>query len=101
MKIPKEVTIKGKLWTIEYQWGLKSGNEIIDGLCDPNTRTILIRRELTKEEKPAIFLHEFIHAVFFEAHLSYNDGWVPDIIEEVMCDAIQSSLLDSFNLRSK
>jgi hypothetical protein len=101
LKIPKEIKIKGKTWKIEYKWNLNHGGEVLDGECDPNTRTIYIRRELTKEEKPAIFLHEFLHAVFYEAHLSYNDGWVDTLIEEVMCDSIQSALLDGFTLRPK
>lgn len=99
MRIPKEFTIKGKTWKVEYKWGLKSGNEMIDGLCDPNERTIFIRRELLKDEKPHIFLHEFFHAVFFEAHLSYNDGWVPDLVEEIICDALALSIKENFKLR--
>lgn len=100
-RIPSYFFIKGKRWRVEYKWGLRSGNEIIDGLMDPNTRTIFIRRELSRDEKPAVFLHEFFHAVFFEAHLSYNDGWVDNLVEEVMCDALQSTVLDNFVLRIK
>lgn len=101
MKIPKEFKIKGKTWRIEYKWGLRDGKEFLSGLCDPNTRTIYIDRAIPKDEKPAVFLHEFFHAVFFEAHLSYNDGWVDNLVEEIMCDALQSSVLDNFALRLK
>lgn len=101
MKLPKSILIKGKEWKIEYKWGLRSGSDLVDGLCDPNIRTIFIRRELLVCEKPAVFFHELVHAVLFEAHLSYNDGWVDGLIEEVICDSVSSALLENFKIRKR
>lgn len=101
MRIPKEFFIKGKLWRVEYKWNLHDDGVAVDGLCRFSDRTILIRRELLKEEKPCIFMHEFIRAVLFELHLSTNDGWVNPLIEEVMCDGIAEVLLENFKLRHK
>jgi hypothetical protein len=100
VKIPSEVLVKGKLWTVEYKWGLRDGGEIVDGLCQYGPRKILIRRELKKEDKPAVFLHELIHAILFESHLN-EDGGLDGFAEEVVCSSIADVILTLFHLRLK
>lgn len=72
---------------------------MIDGLCDPNSRIISIRRELPKEEKIKVFLHELTHALLFETHLSPNG--LDAAIEEILCDSIADCLNELFTLHWK
>lgn len=98
MKIPKQIKLKGKTWDIDYKWGLREENELLDGLCIFKDRKILLRRELLSVEKPSVFLHEFIHAVIYESHLLAHIG---DTEQEVLCDAIAETLLENFTIKPK
>lgn len=84
---------------MEYKWGLTEGGEIINGLCDFGQRTIYIRRELLKDEKPQVFLHELIHAALFECHL--YDGGLDPKIEEIICEGIADVFTTLFTMRFK
>ena len=101
MKIPKEFVLKGKLWSVRYIWGLRDEGVKCDGLCLLHDREILLERGLAKEDKPEVFLHEFIHAVLHECHISGLDGVAGEFVEEVICDSLSSVLVDSFTMRWK
>jgi hypothetical protein len=100
MNIPKSFHIKGKLWTVEYKWGLRDEGDLVDGLCVFTDRTIYLRRELLKEEKPMAFLHELIHAVLYECHL-HQAGGLSDESEEIICDGVADVLTTLFTMRFK
>ena len=103
MNIPKQFLIKGKLWKVEYKWGLHD-HEVCagfcDGLCDFDLKTIFIRREVPVEQKFGIFMHELIHATLHECHLHENGG-VDGILEEVLCEGITDVITSLFTLRFK
>lgn len=101
MKIPKSITIAGKLWKTVYVNGLKDSEGLNDGLCDYDERIIYLRKELPKKLKPSVYVHELIHAILYELHLSANDGWPGGLIEEVICDGMTTALLDNFQLKKK
>lgn len=100
MKIKKTFLIKGKEWSVDYKWGLRQDGDLLDGLCTFPDRLITLRRELSADEKASAFLHELIHAVLFEAHIS-SPGSMPEVIEEVVCDSVAATLLELFELRWK
>lgn len=60
MKIPRSFTLGGTRWRVEESAAL---NEM--GHCDPNTATIRLRKDLTKQVKAATFCHELQHAIRF------------------------------------
>ena len=101
MKIPKEFYLKGKLWRVEYKWGLRDGDEMLDGLCTFDPRVIYLRRELSREDKWLTFLHELVHAILFECYISRNDGGIDGIVEEVVCDSISECFTELFEFRPK
>ena len=106
MRIPKEFIIKGKLWSVEYKWNLTDKDpggppQRMDGLCVVSRRVIQLDRALPKEEKWPVFLHEYVHAVLFEAHISGLDGPAGDYIEEVICEALADAFVTSFHVRWK
>ena len=102
MRIPKEFYLKGKHWTVEYKWNLRaSDGEKMDGLCIVTERVIQLDRAMPREEKWPVFLHELVHAIIFEAHISGLDGEAGEFIEEVICDAIAGDFDDLFNFRWK
>ena len=100
MKLRKEFYIKGQKWQLAYKWGLRdSEGERMLGLCHCASRIIEIERAIPQEEKLEIFLHEFLHAIIFESHLSGLSGAEGELVEEVLCDAIASVFVDNFTLR--
>ena len=101
MNLKKEFYIKGKLWRLEYKWGLRVDGVVCDGLADPNTRTITLRRELSKEEKLETFYHEFIHACLLELHLTGASNRLTEDVEEVLCSGLADILKSTFILRWK
>jgi len=101
VNIPKEFKIKGKTWRVEYVWRLKHDDgEDCDGLCRPSDRTILLKHGL-KDEKWITFLHEYVHAVLYEAHITAHEGGIDGIVEEVVCDAVADALDNNFTFRWK
>lgn len=100
MNIKKTYMIKGKPWKIEYKWGLKSDGEMVDGLCEYDTRTIWLRREISRYDKIIAFLHEWGHAICHEAHLG-EDGGVGGFAEEVVVAAYADAIYTTWELRHK
>lgn len=101
MKIPKELTIKGHAWSVEYKWSLTAEDgERVLGLCDKDKRTIYIDRLLARDEKWEVFHHEIGHAIIFEAHMN-EDGGVDGIVEEAIVAAFQDFYTNNFNLKWK
>ncbi len=101
MRIPKEFRLKGHNWSVEYKWNLHDGNEKMDGLCLMTRRVIQLDRGMSRDEKWPVFLHELVHAILFEAHVSGLDGPAGELLEEVICDAIAGDFSDLFNFRWK
>lgn len=102
MKIPKTFKLKGKDWNVEYKWNLRDvEGDKMDGLCLNGKRTIQIDRAMPREEKWTVFLHELVHAVVFEAHISGLDGPAGELLEEVLCDSIASDFDSLFNFKWK
>lgn len=101
MRIPKKFKIKGKEWTVEYRWNLFDQGVKCDGLCEAKDRTVIIDRSIPREEKWPVFLHEYCHAVIFEAHIAGLDGDAGELLEEIICEAFATSLDDCFNMRWK
>lgn len=103
MKIPKQFSLKGKTWTVEYKWNLTDSDdgEKMDGLCLMGRRVIQLERAMPREEKWPVFLHELTHAILFEAHISGLDGPSGSVIEEVICEAVANGLNDLFHIRWK
>lgn len=101
MRIPKKFKLKGKEWKVEYKWNLMDEGEKMDGLCQMQERTILIERSMPRDEKWPVFLHELVHAILFEAHISGLDGPAGELLEEVICEAIANGMNDLFSIRWK
>ena len=102
MNIPSTFYIKGKLWTVEYKWGLRGDDEVLlDGQCVTENRTIQIDRGIPKRDKWLVFLHEFIHAVLHESHVSGLDGSAGEFLEEIICESVANVLNDCFTIRWK
>jgi Zn-dependent peptidase ImmA (M78 family) len=101
MPIPKRISIKGKTYKIRLRKKLvhEDGQEC-DGLCDLETRTIYINKELNLKKQKEVLLHELFHAIVEEAHINpgvrFTEG-----IEEVLCDAFADFLTTSTKLKWK
>ena len=89
MRIPKFIKIGKHKWKVILDSN-KLDTEKYNGLCDPNSREILIDPGLSRNELEETFLHEFLHALF-------PLGVVTLKIEEKIVGALAKSLLDSLN----
>jgi len=69
-----------------------------DGICNPTTRTISLKHGLSKEDKAKTFIHELMHAVWFESHIT-NDDIKLDFIEELLCESTSDILTSLFDLK--
>lgn len=64
-EFPKEMVIGQSTWKVKWQ-------RVIDedpncrGICDPETKTIVIALGLPKKQRVETFFHELLHAVEFE-----------------------------------
>lgn len=99
VRIPSQLDIRGKEWTVHYKWGLRNDKgELCDGLCVPSERKIFLAHGLGKD-KEQIFFHEYIHAVMAEVGL-YHTRLDPDI-EETICHNLSVELISSYILRKR
>lgn len=101
MKLPKKLRIIANYWKVEYKWRVTDdAGEVLDGQCEPNTKTIYITHGLSAEDQLATFLHEFSHAVAFELNLDLAPTWSPDM-EEIFIEGLVQQLLRTFTLKLK
>lgn len=65
MKIPSEIIVKKAKYQVVMTNTMDFDDEVY-GLCDPQTRVILIKKHMTKRQTLATFIHEVLHAIEFE-----------------------------------
>jgi len=99
VRIPKTIDVKGKLWKVEYKWNLSDEGTLCDGLCDDTLRTIFINRATPKEQRAGIFMHELLHALYYELNL--QEATFSEDVEEILVENTVQFLLDKFSLRLK
>jgi Zn-dependent peptidase ImmA (M78 family) len=94
-KLPMILSIKGNKWRVK--WFKLPGDK---GLCDTESRTILIDESLKKDSKEftITLLHEYGHAVWHELHL---DQAVNHGVEEIAVEGMAQCLAKSFNIKPK
>lgn len=97
IKIPSKFIIKGKTWQVKYKKNLKADGYDCDGVCDYGTRTITLKRGLSKDGKKATFLHELFHVIVHEAHINHGTKFGSGL-EEVLADAFVDCLSTLFKV---
>lgn len=101
MKIPSSIMIKGNKWFVKVKKNLKLDDDSVNGLCDPDVNTIFLDSELKDTERLRVYLHELVHAILHDAHISGHKGGVDGIVEEVICDAISIEFLRLFEIKPR
>ena len=95
MKLLKQTTIKGKVWTIQKVKKLVDDDGLpCCGLTLWPDRKILIDSSLRGVELQQTFLHEYIHACIFELHIVQ----ISEDVEDILSDGLASILVDNFRL---
>jgi hypothetical protein len=65
---PKEIHIGEETYTVKFVTrfpkGVKDRNCV--GLCDPSTRTIYLKKGMSKSQLFRTFIHEILHGLEFE-----------------------------------
>lgn len=101
MRIPKTFQVKGKTWSVKYEFKLNDPEHgPCVGLCDPDKRIIYIDRLLPPDEKAKTFLHELGHAILFESHLNESGG-VEGFVEEVIVSAYADAFYELFDIKMR
>jgi uncharacterized protein YjaZ len=102
MKFPKRFKVKGKTWTFKLQENLRDdeGNKC-QGLTDFDKRRIYVESALTGKHAEWIFWHEYAHAVLWESGVTGNDGGLPTLVEEIICDNIADAFIQDKSVRFK
>lgn len=61
------------------------------GLCEPNVKRIYVSSKLSDDNKFTAYIHELIHAIFFELGedgLAYNEPFV-ETISQIIARAVR------------
>ncbi len=68
------VIIRDVPWQLKFRKRIIHEDEEVDGLCEPDTKTIWIRRGLPPERLMQVLHHEFGHATNWDHDESVIDG---------------------------
>ena len=85
-KLPRKVRITPEVSYYVYLVDEFEDDDIL-GLCEPETKQILIRFNLGKREMMATFIHEVLHAIEFEHGIAIPHALISQIdtsIEQVL-----------------
>ena len=99
MRIPKSILVHGKEWCVKYGQNLKHEGHDAYGLCEYESRTIWICRDVDKSERPLIFLHEIFHAILYE--VGVHETSINDDIEEIIVGNLSEYVMENFTLNLK
>ena len=95
LRWPKSVWIKGSEWRIKTKTRLTHPDGTrCDGICDYDNKVIYLSNGLVFRRRLHTFIHEWLHAVFFELHVTDHEGGVGGILEEVLCDGVSAALME-------
>lgn len=96
-KLPKSVNICGKTYKVKaFKDSTKldpESNRFLRGLCLPKNQEIRIHTEVEPEDMLDTFLHEIIHAIFFEM-LGLSET-IPENQKEVFTSDFATVLADT------
>jgi hypothetical protein len=87
---PKTLKIGEHTWHVKFVKRMPKGMGGSDGLCDPNTYTIYIRKGLTLTETFNTFIHECLHS-FEESYslkIDHDSVW---LLEKAISDFLMSN----------
>lgn len=83
-EIPKQIRVKNAIYNIVFTNTLYPDDEYFTfGLCDPQTRTIYIKKHLTEQQTISTYWHEYFHAVEFEYGVKIGHPMI-EILEKAM-----------------
>lgn len=102
MKIPRQITICGRIWKVKRIKDLEfepGSGDTVAGLMLPDLREIHIDAGLKGEDASVAFLHEFNHAIFAEIGVHTAD--LSPILEEIIVENIARQYANAFSLTIK
>ncbi len=98
MKIPAVVLIKGVEWKVKRVWKLQVDGEDCLGSTDSDKREIKIVHGLKGEELLDCYLHEYLHAIFFEYGMYHS---MSTDISEIISHNFASELRTNFTIKPR
>ena len=93
MIIPSTFKIFGVTYKVEQPRSIVYKGEQHMGIYDPDTATIKVRRNLRKDIKEMVFLHELTHAILLT--LEYHDLGRDEVLVERFSKALHQVLTTS------
>lgn len=90
MTIPEKVKILGFEWTIKTDKHVANEGQCY-GSTHHSSQTIFLEPDLSQQHREQVFLHEMLHAIFWQMGLGKEDK-IPPGLEEKIVSALSSGL---------
>ena len=101
MKLPREIPIRGTKWLVKLEDVVMDGKgELVHATCCVDHQTIELEKELKPIRLLEFFLHEYIHAVWFETGIDDEDN-VPKWVEHMIIVPLARDIVNNRKLFSK
>lgn len=89
--IPKSIIVRGRKWLVKFVEDLQNEDGVKSaGLCCDKTKTIEINKGMTADQIFEVFVHEWLHSVWFECGI--DDEGIPQWVEHWFVNAIAKDM---------
>jgi len=91
MKLPRFMKVRGRTWRVRVVDDLKNDDGLsASGLCSDKLKLIEIELGMTDDQSFEVFIHEWLHAVWYECGI--DDENVPSWIEHWFVGAVSKDM---------
>ena len=99
MSLPRKINVRGAIWTVRQEHCPKIEDIVVAGYCDRANHVICVEKDLNAKEKFETFMHEYLHAVFFESGV--HDEGIPPWMEHQVINMIAKDMKNNISLWTK
>lgn len=101
LKKLKKINARGTDYSIKFVPHLtdEESERALYGYCDPNEKTIVINDSAPNKELLDTFMHEWLHAIWYESGISQED--VPTWVEHIYLCGITSDSVNQKKIVAK
>jgi hypothetical protein len=91
--VPEKVNVAGIEYTVKYVQGLEQKHGLM-GLVRYGPAEIEIDKTLSDERKEQVFVHELLHACFFEAGYTEQDEDTVNRVSAVLYQVLKDNIIN-------
>ncbi len=94
MKIPDKVNVCGVIYTVEESETVDNDLTCL-GVCIYADSKICLKKNISAERKAQTFVHELLHAIFYEAGFDEQDEELINRVGKVMYQVLQDNFYNN------